>query len=148
MGFSVTAAHVIFALAMLTAGSVAMGAYWKTQDHVEDARRLQERRVVDAAHTNVTITGAPSYDPAAGGTVTFTMKNTGSVVLDHTRFQYLLDGAIKGTMAAGWPKLNGAATTSQLLLPGDELETRLEGVGADPARILVATENGVTTYYP
>lgn len=148
MGFSVTAAHVIFAFAMLTAGSVAMGAYWRTVDHVEDARRVQDQRAVEAARSNVTFTGAPSYDPAAGGTVTFTVKNTGSVGLDRTMFQYLLDGAIKGTMAAGWPKLNGAAATSTLLLPGDTLEVRLEGAGANPARMQVATEYGVNGHYP
>lgn len=148
MGFSVTAAHVIFALAMLTAGSVAMGAYWKTQDHIEDARRVQDRRTVDATHTNVTFVGAPAYDAAGGGTVTFLLKNTGSVGLDRTRFQYLLDGAIKGTMAAGWPLLNGAPTTSALLLPGDTLEVRLEAAGANPARLQVVTEYGVNGHYP
>ncbi|HWH07815.1 MAG TPA: hypothetical protein VNX21_01360 [Candidatus Thermoplasmatota archaeon] len=148
MGFSVTAAHVIFALAMLTAGSVAASAYWKTQDHIEEARRAQDRRVVDAIHTNVTFVGDPAYDPAAGGTVTFLVKNTGSVGLDRTLFQYLLDGAIKGTMAAGWPKLNGAASASTLLLPGDTLEVRLEGAGANPARMQVVTEYGVNGHYP
>ena len=148
MGFSVTAAHVVFALAMLTAGSVAMSAYWKTQDAIEDARRVQDRRVVDATHANVTFVGAPSYAATGGGTVTFTVKNTGSVGLDRTLFQYLLDGAIKGTMAAGWPTLNGAATTSALLLPGDALEVRLEGAGANPTRMQVVTEFGVSGHYP
>lgn len=148
MGFSVTAAHVIFALAMLTATSAALGAYWKTQDHIEDARRQQNDRVVDATHANVTFEGAPAYDAAAGGTVTFTVKNTGSVGLDRSLFQYLLDGAIQGTMAAGWPKLNGAATTSTLLLPGDTLEVRLEGAGANPTRVQVVTEYGVNGHYP
>lgn len=148
MGFSVTAAHVVFALAMLTAGSAAMGAYWKTQDHIEDARRVQDHRTVDASRSNVTFVGAPAYDPAAGGTVTFTLKNTGSVGLDRAHFQYLLDGAIKGTMAAGWPLLNGAATTSMLVLPGDTLEVRLEGAGANPARLQVVTEYGVNGHYP
>lgn len=148
MGFSVTAAHVIFALATLTAMSAAVGAYWKTQDHVEDARRAQDRRVIDAAHTNLTYTVAPAYSAGAGGTVTFTLKNTGSVGLDRTLFQYLLDGVIKGTMASGWPKINGASTSSSLFLPGDTLEVRLEGIATSPTRVQTTTGSGVSANYP
>lgn len=148
MGFSVTAAHVIFAFGMLTAGSVALGSYWKVQDHIEESRRAMDDRVIDAAHTNISFTGAPSYNGSSGGSITFTIKNTGSVGLDHTRLDYLLDGAILGNMATGWPKLNGAATTSLLFLPGDALEVRLEAIGAEPAKVQVVTENAVTAHYP
>lgn len=147
MGFSVTAANVIFALAMLTAFSAAVGAYWKTQDHIEDSRRVHERRILEAVHTNVTFVGTPTYD-AGNAHVTFTLKNAGGVGLDFTQFEYLVDGTIQDDMAAGYPLLNGAPTTSVLLLPGDVMDVRLEAISTNPTRLQVVTETGIPAHYP
>lgn len=147
MGFSVTAANVIFALAMITASSAAVGAYWKTQDHIEDSRRVHERRVIDAVHTNLTFVGTPTYD-AVNAHVTFTLKNGGGVVLDFTQFEYLVDGTLRDSMAAGYPRLNGSPTTSALLLPGDQMDVRLEAISVNPTRTQVVTETGITAHYP
>ena len=147
MGFSVTAAHVVFALAMLTAFSVAAGSYWQTQEHLAESRRLSDERVIDAAQTNLTLANY-QYNSGSGGRLTFDLENTGSVVLDHTEFAYLLDGVIGGTMAAGYPLIDGAATTSSLLLPGEVLTVRLAPLSPEPANVLVVAENGITTHHP
>lgn len=146
MGFSVTAAHVVFGLAMLTAFSVAAGSYWQTQEHLEESRRVQDRRVLDAAQTNLTIDDV-QYNSGGGGRLTFDVHNSGNVVLQHDEFVYLLDGVITNAMAPGYPLLDGAATTSTLLLPGEVLTVRLSPV-PEPSRILIVAENGITEYYP
>src|SRR5690348_9186323 len=91
MGFSVTAAYVILAVAMLTALSAASASYWKNQSYFESSRRAMDHRVVNEAHTNVSITAATWN--AGNSTEVFTIKNAGSTVLDITKLAYLFDGA-------------------------------------------------------
>lgn len=149
MGFSVTASHVIFAIALLAAFSTASSSYWKTQDTMVEARRVMDDRTIDAAHSNLSMVGTPTYN-AGGNWYRFTIKNVGSVGLDHTNLNYLVDGKWNWNMSSGWPKLNGggSATSSKLILPGDTLEVRLDGVTSSPSDLAVVTEYGISLYYP
>jgi archaellum component FlaF (FlaF/FlaG flagellin family) len=146
MGFSVTAAHVIFAIAILASMGAASAAYWKNQAHVEESRRAMLEREIEASRTNLTITGW-QWNPGLQ-TLEFTITNKGTTVLDHTKFSYLIDGALTfASQSAGYPLLNGAAATSSLLLPGDELDCKY-GLGSQPATLHVVAENGISVHYP
>ena len=147
MGFSVTAAHVIFAIALLAAFGAASAAYWTNQTHVEESRRAMLEREIDAAHTNLTIT---NWQWNSGPlTLQFTITNRGTTVLDYTKFSYLLDGSITfASQSSGYPLLNGVnPPTSSLLLPGDTLDCKY-GLASQPAALQVATENGIAAHYP
>ena len=147
MGFSVTAAHVIFGIALLTASAAAASAYWQNQTHIEESRRAMMERAIDLAQTNLTITDW-QWTPGAPGTLEFTLTNKGTNVLDHTRFDYLLDGVPTfASMEAGYPLLNGAPTTSSLVLPGDALGC-MYALGSEPTTLQVAAENGFVAHYP
>lgn len=147
MGFSVTAAHVIFAIALLAAFGAASAAYWKSQAHVEESRRAMIEREIDASHTNLTIT---SWQWNSGPqTIQFTITNRGTTVLDHTKLSYLIDGSITfASQTTGYPILNGVnPPASSLLLPGDTLDCKY-GRASQPATLQVVAENGVSAHYP
>lgn len=147
MGFSVTAAHAVFFVALVGAAGVYSSVYWGNESYLEEARRAEAERFVNAAQTDLAITVTPSYNNGAK-TYTFTLKNTGSVGLDVNELEYLVDGVITYSMANGYPKLNGVSGSSSLFLPGDTLEVRLTNVQSNPARLKVTAENGVSVYHP
>lgn len=147
MGFSVTVAHVIFAIALLAALGAASAAFWTNQTHVEESRRAMIERGIEAAHTNLTITNWQwNSGPLA---LQFTITNRGTTVLDHTKLSYLIDGAITfASQSTGYPRLNGTnPPPSSLLLPGDTLDCKYD-LASQPATLQVAAENGVVAHYP
>lgn len=145
MGFAVTATHLVFAIALLGAGTFATATYWRVNDDIEDARRAQALAAEERAHTALAITGAPTHDSGAS-TLDITIKNTGVIVLDIDAFTYLVDGALNGEVAAGYPQVAGAAATD-LLLPGETMTIRLEGVTSAPANVAAVAGNGVAAYW-
>jgi flagellar protein FlaF len=147
MGFSVTAAYVILAVAMLTALSAASASYWKSQSYFESSRRVMDHRVVSEAHTNVTITAATWN--SGNSTEVFTMKNAGATVLDITKLAYLFDGAyVTASMSSGYPKLDDVyPSTSSLFMPGDTLDVQFPAA-SQPTNIQVITEFGTTAHHP
>ncbi len=147
MGFSVTASHIIFGVALIGAFSVASNAYWKNVATIEHGQRVMSERAVKAAHANLSLVGAPTY---AGTDYTFTIKNVGSVGLNFTMFDYVVDGTPRyNAFAASYPKLNGVYPAgSELLLPGNTLDVRITSVTPAPVDLKVATEFGIGVYYP
>ncbi|GEM_PF-5447087 len=147
MGFSVTATHVIFLLAFISAGSVAMGAYWKTQGELQEARREEAARVASFAHTNVSVTGIDCVpaDCDAITSVTIHVHNGGDTSLNTTAWSYLLDGAVSTaapTVVVTDPVVAISAPT-ELLLPGEDAAITLPVSGSpDSLSVRVVTENG------
>ena len=141
MGFSVTAANVIFGIALLGAFSVASNAYWKNASTIEAAQRTMNERAVKEVHANLTLS-SPSWDDAQK-TESFTLKNSGTVGFDLTHFEYMFDGNITyQTQNTDYPKLDGAnPPTSRLLLPGDALDCQFV-LATQPSKIMVVTEFG------
>lgn len=147
MGFSVTATYVIFLLAIISAGSVAMNAYWKTQGEIQEARREEAARVAAFAHTNVTVTSIDCV-PAncdAITSVTIHVHNGGDTSLNTTAWSYLIDGAVSSaapTVVVTDPTATISAPT-ELLLPGEDAAITLAVSGAPNAlNVRVVTENG------
>lgn len=147
MGFSVTAAYVIFAVAMLTALSAASATYWKNQSYFESSRRVMDDRVVNEAHTNLSITSAAWH--SGNSTEVFTLKNAGSTVLDISKLGYMFDGSyVTSSMSSGYPKLDLVSpATSNLLLPGDTLDVQF-AAASQPTNIQVVTEYGTIAHSP
>jgi archaellum component FlaF (FlaF/FlaG flagellin family) len=149
MGFSVTAANVIFLLAFLSAGSVAMNAYWKTQTEVQDAKRAEADRLAGYAHTNLTIAGVACVpaDCDAITSVTIDVHNGGETSLNTTTWSYLLDGVVSTatpTVTITDPTVTISAPT-ELLLPGEDAAITLPVSGApDSLDVKVVAENGAS----
>lgn len=143
MGFDVTATHVVFFVAFLTVGSAALGGFWKSSRALEDARRDEAARVQDLAHTNMTVS---SVTHAVGPqTLTVHVVNTGSVVLDHTEFAFLLDGVLVDRSALTVSVLGAGAT--DLLLPTETLVIEMGGVAEAPSNVKVVAGNGAAAYW-
>lgn len=143
MGFSVTATHIIFFVALLSAGSVAANSFWKTASELEEARRTFADRVDDRVHSNITIVGTPSWNNGAKR-LTFVVQNTGSTVLDISDFVYLLDGVYSSSIES---RTVGGASTTDILLPGEQLTVQMRPLAAQPSEIAVVTGNGVAAYW-
>lgn len=146
MGFAVTASHLIFAVALLSAGSYAMGSYWRVSTDVEDAKRAAASLADEVVHTELTFTSNPLYSTANGGRITFTVQNTGSTVLLVNEFTFVVDGVFQATQASGYPKVDNNANTN-LLQPGEGMECRLINLGSSPNFLRVIAGNGVSVYW-
>lgn len=141
MGFDVTAASIVLFIATLTVGSVAMGAYWKNADHVEDSRRVERERAHDLAHTNMTVTSA-SYN--AGPTrFSVSVKNTGSTVIDISELVYLIDGSIVSSSLIETYDIDGDLTTD-VWLPVETLDVWFRPIGSSPTAFQIVAPNGVS----
>lgn len=140
MGFDVTAANIIFFIAFLAIGSVALGAYWSNADHVEDARRLDDERGAELAHSNMTVTSG-SYD---GGAQRFTVqvKNTGSTVIDLSALGYLIDGVLVADGQLEDLDVVGEGSPTDVWLPLETIDVDFLPVTSSPDAFQVVAENG------
>lgn len=146
MGFAVTATHLIFAIALLGAGSFAAAGYWRISTDVHEAEREEAQRAEEVAHTALTVVGDPAY---AAGTerFEFSVRNDGSTVLKISEFSYIVDGAWKtNDVASGYPTIAGVASTD-LLMPGETMTVRIENVPTSPTNLAVVAGNGVAAYW-
>lgn len=139
MGFSVTASHAIFLVALLGVGSFATTLYWSSQEDVDEARRVQSQRLEELAHTNLTVTGS-SYN-ATAETYTVEAHNQGSTTLRVSELHYLVDGELVASVAS--TAVDGIATTD-LWLPGETLVVVLQGVAVSPTYFQLVAGNGAT----
>lgn len=140
MGFDVTAANIIFFIAFLGVGSVALGAYWTNADHIEDARRLHAQRSHELAQTNLTVTSA-SYDMGAQS-FTVTVRNSGSTVLDVSDLAYLLDGILVPSTSVASVTVVGAPTPTDVWLPLESVDVELAPVTSSPDTFQLVAANG------
>lgn len=140
MGFDVTAANVIFFIAALSVGSVAMGAYWQNASFLDEARRAEDERADLRAHTNMTVDSA-TY---AAGPKRFTVEliNTGSEVIVISELRYLVDGEYVTSASIETTSISGEGSTD-LWLPLETLEVQLRPIQPPPSFFQVVTENGV-----
>lgn len=146
MGFSVTAANVIFFVALLSAGSVAMSAYWDTTHTMEDARRAQAQRADEIAHSEIEVLDPASYS-AGAQRFTFDVENTGSEVLKISEMVYILDGAYVPASTIEEITISGVAVTTDLLLPGETMQVKLLPITASPTYLKVVTGHGTSAYW-
>jgi len=139
MGFDVTAANIIFFIAALAIGSVALGAYWANAEHVEEARRIEMERAQELAHTNLTVMDA-SYN-AGFDRFTVEIRNSGSTVLDISELVYLIDGVlVEATLVEDLDVIGAGAT--DVWLPLETIEIDFRPVTSSPAAFQLVAANG------
>lgn len=132
MGFSVTAAHVIFFVAFLGAGSAALSAYWDTADQVEDARRAEIERAASLVHGRIEVEVAACSDACAAGTrqVTLDVTNNGTTVIDLRDLSYVVDGRTytHDDVSSASVTQPSPVSGTELVLPGETLQVVLGAV--------------------
>src|SRR5688572_9961178 len=101
MGFSVTAAHAIFLVAMLAGGSTLGLAIVKSHEAATDARRIEAAQRDAEVHTEISITNA-AWDGGLGRS-TLTIDNNGTTTLDVRLLDFVIDGVWRTDLVdAGW----------------------------------------------
>ncbi|HVM45360.1 MAG TPA: hypothetical protein VM582_05440 [Candidatus Thermoplasmatota archaeon] len=140
MGFDVTAANVIFFVAALSIGSVALGAYWHNAGYIEEAQRGAEDRAAARAHTNMSVQSA-SYNPGLDR-FRLTLANTGSEVITVSGLRYFVDGVYVSGATIERVEVLGAGSTD-LWLPMEVLELDLRPIDPSPTHFQVVAANGV-----
>ena len=132
MGFSVTAAHVIFFVALTGAASAAMSAYWTNAEDMDEARRVAIERAERVVHGNMTLEVATCSDGCYAGAreVVLDITNAGTTVIDHRNLTYVIDGRsyTAADVSSASITAPAAVPATDLVLPGETLRVTLPAV--------------------
>lgn len=132
MGFSVTAVHVIFFVALMSAAGTAMSAYWTTASELDEARRIELERAERLVHGDMTLVVFGCTGSCNAGTrqVTIDITNAGTTVIDYRNLTYIIDGRSYGVGNVSSASITAPATVpaTDLLLPGETLRVVIPGV--------------------
>ncbi|MCX6667833.1 MAG: hypothetical protein NTV74_06340 [Euryarchaeota archaeon] len=138
MGFSLTAAAVIIGLSVLIATEIIIGAFAPMVENIDESYGDMKNRIVDQVHTGINITNVATTVNGANHNISITVENTGSVVLNTSYFNILVNGTDRQFVCSkSYIYIENIAYFNV---------TNLEG-NAGPRRLKVVTENGVTDYY-
>ena len=138
MGFSLTAATVIIGLSVLIAAEIIIGAFAPMVENIDESYGDMKNRIVDQVHTGINITNVATTVNGANHNISITVENTGSVVLNTSYFNILVNGTDRQFVCSkSYIYIENIAYFNV---------TNLEG-NAGPRRLKVVTENGVTDYY-
>lgn len=132
MGFSVTVTHAIFFIALLSASSAAVGAYWDTARTMEDARTSWSQMASSEVDTNLTISVGQCTGGCNAGSrqVRLDVRNSGTTVVDYRNLTYIIDGVAHTVTNTSLAQITSPATVSNtdLILPGETMEITLPSV--------------------
>jgi archaellum component FlaF (FlaF/FlaG flagellin family) len=138
MGFSLTAATVIIGLSVLIAAEIIIGAFSPMVEDINESYGDMKNRIVDQVHTGINITNVATTINGANHNISITIENTGSVVLNTSYFNILVNGTDRQFVCSkSYIYIENIAYFNV---------TNLEG-NAGPRRLKVVTGNGVTDYY-
>jgi len=138
MGFSLTAAAVIIGLSVLIATEIIIGAFAPMVENIDESYGDMKNRIVDQVHTGINITNVATTVNGANHNISITVENTGSVVLNTSYFNILVNGTDRQFVCSkSYIYIENIAYFNV---------TGLEG-NAGPRRLKVVTGNGVTDYY-
>ncbi len=144
MGFSVTAAHVIFFVALMGAAGGAMSAYWSTASDMDEARRMELERAERLVHGRMTVVVTTCTGSCNAGTrqVVLDITNAGSTVIDFRNLTYVIDGRSYGVTNVSGSSITApaAVASTNIVLPGETLRVTLPSV--------VLASNYATTTLP
>lgn len=133
MGFSVTAASVIFFIAALTAGSAALDAYFESKQTQTVAQDTWRAGLEQQAATNLTLfvnVCDSSCNPATVPNIDIWVENTGSSVVDALNLTFVIDGvAYTSASFADYDIIDplGVGAT-HLILPGETMEIDFDNI--------------------
>lgn len=143
MGFSVTAAHAIFLVAILAGGSTLGLAVVKNHEAGTEARRVEAAQRDAAVHTTINI-----YDQTWDGVLgraTYLVDNNGTTTLDVRLLDLVIDGVWRTDLVdAGWT-VDGE--TTNWWSPATTLTLSATGLIAEPSDVVMATEYGTSATF-
>ena len=132
MGFDVTAAHVIFFVALTGAASAAMSAYWTTAEDLDEARRAELERAERLVHGEMTLVVSTCTGSCNAGTrqIVLDITNTGTTVIDYRNLTYVIDGRSYGVTNVSSASITApsAVPSTNIVLPGETLRVTLPSV--------------------
>jgi flagellar protein FlaF len=142
VGFSVSGTFAIVFAGIFIVGSMLYGTAANNAERLQDATHEQRQQLDAVADTAVNVTDVQLL--AGGCGVAVLVNNTGDSDLLVNDTDLLLDG----TYQTGWEasaKVDGDASTD-IWLPGEQLNASVDGLAAAPERVKVVTGPGVAGY--
>jgi archaellum component FlaF (FlaF/FlaG flagellin family) len=138
MGFSLTASTVIIGVSVLIAAEIIIGTFSPMVGDINESYDDMNNRIVDQVHTGINITNVATTPNGANHNISIIVENTGSVVLNTSYFNILVNGTDRQFVCSkSYIYLKNIAYFNVTALEGN----------AGPRRLKVVTGNGVTDYY-
>ena len=132
MGFSLVGAFAVIGVSILVAMEVFTGSLLPTITDIDDSYNDMFDRTVDRVQTDITISGAIWNDP----NTEITANNTGSVTLNTSDFNILIEGLLKQFTCS-----------EPTLYPEESAVFYVVGPTNSGDVIKIVTDNGVSDYY-
>ena len=137
MGLSLTAAAAIIGVSILMSIEIIISTGVPTITNLDDAFDEMRNRAIDQVQTDINITGVTSEVNGSGYDINITVENTGSVTLETTYFDILINGTI-----------NDFSCSKSYIHPEDIVYFNVSSLSGSGARKLkVVTNNGISDYY-
>jgi archaellum component FlaF (FlaF/FlaG flagellin family) len=138
MGFSLSASTVIIGVSVLIAAEIIIGVFVPMVENIDESYGNMKDRIVDQVQTSINITNVVTTINGVDHNISITVKNTGSVVLNTSYFNVLVNGTDRQFVCSkSYIYLENIAYFNV---------TGLEG-STGARRLKIVTENGVTDYY-
>lgn len=137
MGFSLAAAAAIIGVSVLIIIGTIGESLLPTTTDINDSYDDMKDRAIDQIQTDINITSVTTPSNGSNYDLNFSVENTGSVVLETSYFNILINGTAQQFTCTG-----------SYLYPENEVYfnvTNLPGTG--PRELKVITNNGVSDYY-
>lgn len=138
MGFETTVVVAIFFLSAMILGTTSYVVISASEDIVDDASYEKNEMQIKRLQTDILISDSTPVGSAASYNLTVSISNTGSETLRSDELDILIDGTIQSY----------TFLPTTITWTPDEIKTLIvTGLsGADPHRVKVVTENGVSDY--
>lgn len=144
MGFSVTAAHMIFLVAAFGAGGAFATAFVTMSDQVREGYDTSIEQGYDRTITVVAFRDDGSFpDYTGGGTKRWKiqMTNEGPTVLKVDEITYVIEGSFVAAATIEKDEI-ASSSSSNLFEPGDTLEVWFKPINSEPDRFRATFGNG------
>jgi len=137
MGFSLAAAAAIIGVSTLIVIGITVENILPTMTNTNDSYNDMKDRGIDQVQTDINITSVITPSNGSNYDLNFTVDNTGSVVLETSYFNILINGTTQQFTCAG-----------SYLYPENEVYFNVTNLPGTGTRILkVITDNGISDYY-
>lgn len=136
-GFSLIAATAIIGVTLLIAIEIIIGTTIPTLTDVHDSFYNMRNRAFDQVQTDINITYVDAENNGSDYDINITVENTGSITLETTYFNILLNGTEKKFTCS-----------KSFLYPENEVYFNVSNLqGTEMYTLKVVTNNGVSDYY-
>ena len=137
MGFSLVAAAAILGVSTLVVIGTIVESLLHTMTDVNDSYDEMKDRAIDQIQTDINITSVTTPSNGSNYDLNFSVENTGSVVLETSYFNILINGTAQQFTCTG-----------SYLYPENEVYFNVTNLPGAGTRILkVITDNGISDYY-